>query len=1030
MVKLYLISRYITVLLVFTTSLAWSQGRTITGTVTAADDGSPLPGVNVIEVGTNNGAVTGMDGAFSLIVGDNASLVFSFVGYQSRTVTVGNQTTINVSLDPDVTSLSEVVVIGYGAVQKRDATGAVASVKAEDFNVGVIASPEQLIQGRTAGVQVTQASGEPGAGVNIRIRGTSSVRGGNNPLFVVDGIPLTGDEVTPGGSDLGRGSSAARNPLNFLNPNDIESIDVLKDASATAIYGSRGANGVVIITTKSGRGKKRALDYSSNVSISRMANRFDLLNREQFLRGAESFGTDVAEIDFGADTDWQEQISRTAVSHKHDLAFANNYKLGNYRVAFGYEDQEGVIKNSGLERLTGRLNTNNNFFNDKLKINAQLTFSRVQDQAAPITNTAGFEGDLLGATYMANPTWEADPTVQRSNTNLNPLSMLAYNQDNTLTNRSLINASAEYAITSDLSFKVNTGWDRANSTREAATSGLLNMGNGIVDNGRAAINEVDTRSDLLEAFFTYNTKLGTSSLSAVLGYSYQNFNRKGMDIRGWGFSGTNMDNMISDLDVSSGALRGVIPQDFQNFGFFADRFFIQSLFPSPEVVDLTNRPTVPVKSVTGTTFETFDELQSFFGRLNYTIKDKYLFTGTVRADGSTRFGGNNKYGIFPSLAAAWRISDEEFMGDFFNDLKLRVGYGITGNQEIPHNLHLGRQRYNGLGIESNGVINETGLADVAFPNPDLKWESTAQVNIGLDFGFLEGKFGGTIDYYTRTTSDILMQQNLAQPASQPFVWRNVDADIVNRGVELTLNYYAIDTDAAGLNFNFNISYNDNTVERFQDIVDTGEIRGQGLTGAFAQRIQEGQPLYAFFLRPFGGYDVEGNSLYPDGEFQQFLGYSPIPKYNLGFATNARFGNFDMSVFFSGQFGHYIYNNTANAFFTAGSLANGRNVTQDVLTSGESNINAPDVSTRFLEKGDFLRFQNFNLGYSIPVSPEGFIKSLRLSIAGQNLFVITSYSGLDPEVNTNAARNGVPSLGIDYTAYPRARTFTFGVNASF
>jgi TonB-dependent starch-binding outer membrane protein SusC len=1048
MTKFYLsLSRYLTVLLLFITTIAWSQSRTVTGKVVSSDDATGLPGVNIIEKGTSNGTVTDSDGNFSVNVGNDATLVFSFVGYASQEVVVGAQNNLNITLEADVTALSEVVVIGYGEVQKRDATGAVATVKAEDFNRGVIASPEQLIQGKTAGVQITSASGEPGAGTNIRIRGTSSVRGGNNPLFVVDGIPLTGGEVSAGGSDFGRGGSASRNPLNFINPNDIESIDILKDASATAIYGSRGANGVVIITTKSGKGKKNQLEYASSLSFSKQAKTYDLLDSTAYLNTIESYGG--VPQNFKHNTDWQDVINRTAVSHRHDLSYSNNYKGGNYRASLSYDNQQGIILNSAMERITGRLNMNHAFLEDKLKFGAQLTLSQVNDQAAPITDASGYEGDLIGAAIMTNPTKPA--TLQQYKGDVaNPLALLEYSSDHTKTNRALINLSAGYDITKELSLKVNTGFDRSNSQRGAAYSGRIQNINGVANQGRAFISNLNVASNLLESFLNYNKDLGNSDLSVILGYSYQEFKRYGSNYQGWGFEDYRTGAMVNQLQTGVNVIEGAIYTPWNQWGYSPDDFFASYLFPEPYTTDLGSSTdatyglnpdpeAVGITSVIGSKWKEIDELQSFFTRVNYNINEKYLFTVSVRADGSTRFGGDNKYGIFPSAAAAWRLSDEDFAPDVFDDLKLRVGYGVTGNQEIPHNLHQQRQRFRGLGINTgNGQVNRQGVETVAFANPALKWEQTTQFNIGLDFGFFSNRLNGSIDVYRKVTQDLLMQIFSAAPAPNPFIWQNLDADVVNNGVELTLNAIAVDKEKVGLNFGFNISYNKNVVENFDGTFDTGQIHGQGLSGAFAQRLANNQPLYAYFLRDFAGYNEAGNSGYynadgtidyESGGNQIFTGQSPIPKYNLGFSVTFRYSNFDFSTFLAGQFGHYIYNNATNAYFTAGAINSGRNVTYATLTTGEGKSNAPDVSTRFLEKGDFLRMQNLSIGYNINLDTKYF-KKIRLSATGQNVFVITDYTGLDPEVNINKPINGIPSLGIDYTSYPRARTITFGLNATF
>ncbi|MGM0580387.1 MAG: SusC/RagA family TonB-linked outer membrane protein [Bacteroidota bacterium] len=1021
--------------LLIMTSVLWlslgslyAQEKTVSGTVTDAKTGQSIPGVNVLVVGTSQGTTTDFDGKYKISVSSGDKLKFSFIGFAEKVVEVGTQSVIDVVLKEDVEQLSEVVVVGYGQVESRDATGAVERVTSKEFNGGVIASPEQLIQGKSAGVQITSASGEPGAGVNIRIRGTSSVRNGNSPLFVVDGIPLSGGDVTAGGLDVGSGTSSPRNPLNFLNPNDIESIDILKDASATAIYGARGANGVVLITTKGGKGTKNNVQYGTSVSFASPASRYDLLDADTYLDELSNYGADPNELDFGSNTDWQDEITRTAISHKHDLSYANAFETGNYRVSAGYENQQGVIENSSMERLNTRLNYNQRFLNDRLNFAAQITLSRINDIAPPITNNAGFEGDLLGAAYIANPTFPADPEEQIGGFR-NPLSMLKYNLDEAQTDRALINLSLDYDISDNLNFRVNTGFDNSNSTRNQMASSALLAGN-IFENGQGGIATIETSSNLLEALLTYDKKLGDGNLNILGGYSYQEFNRSGNTLQGFGFNTPDLNQMISDLEEAGSTVRGAISGDYQQFGYDPgdDQFFVNRLATGTE--DLSPRPDIPVEAVTENKFASIDEIQSFFGRVNYNVQDKYLFTATLRADGSTRFGGNNRYGIFPSAAAAWRISDESFIPESVHNLKLRAGYGVTGNQEIPHNVHQNRQAFGGIGFNDGGQIIRPGLSDVAFANRDLRWEETAQTNIGIDFGFIKGRLSGSLDFYNKTTTDLLIQVVSAQPASQPFTWDNLDANVVNQGVELALDYVVVDQADFEWNFGFNLSYNDNVVENYEGLINTGEISGQGLTGAFAQRIAGGQPLFAYYLRDFEGYNSEGIAQYNDGDFQQFLGFSPIPKYNLGINTTARYKNFDFSVYLNGQYGHHIYNNTANAFFTAGALGNGRNVTTDVITSGESPINAPDVSTRFLEKGDFLRLQNLAVGYNFNLSDNGFVKSLRLYANAQNLLLFTDYTGLDPEVNVNKSMNGVPSLGIDYTSFPRPRTYTMGLNVTF
>ncbi|MFA0961008.1 SusC/RagA family TonB-linked outer membrane protein [Roseivirga sp. BDSF3-8] len=1014
----------------------FAQKSRITGVVTDSLSGEGIPGVNVRVEGTTTGTATGLDGDYSIMAEPTDELVFSFVGYGEKTVTVGNRTNINVTLTEELSQLQEIVVIGYGQEEKRDATGALETVKAKDFNKGVISSPEELIQGKAAGVQITQASGEPGAGVNVRIRGTSSVRAGNNPLFVVDGIPLAGDAITGGGVDIGRGTGSSRNPLNFLNPNDIASIDILKDASATAIYGSRGANGVILITTKSGQGAKNRITFSTQGSVSRAANTYDLLERDEFLEAYENAGGDLAVGDLGADTDWQDEIFRTAISQKHDLSYATTYNNGNVRVGLGYQDQVGIVENSSLERLNARLNAQHRFLNDKLTINFQGTVSRLNDEAPPIFNDTGFEGDLLSSAYSGNPTWPADPTVQPSNNFANPNSYLEYFLDEAETDRYLLGASAKYDITNNLAVTVNGGYDRSSGFRGAAFSSLLGIGGGINGNGRGAYTERDLDSYLFEVFGNYKINVGSNSkLEALLGYSYQKFNQEGITVRGWGFTPTDEAAMISDLEASANRLMGAIDGQYQQFGYREGvEFYTNRLFPSPAQEEINENVSVPVSTVTGNMFDFSDELQSFFTRLKYTLNDKYLFTGTVRVDGSTKFGRDNKYGIFPSGAFAWRLADEDFVPDFFDDLKFRIGYGITGNQEIPHNQHRERQQYTDITINEGGEILGGEIANVAFGNDAVSWEETRQANAGLDFAFVGGRLSGSLDFYRRNTTDLLLKVIRSQPAPNEFAIVNLDADVINKGIELILNYQAIATKDLSLDISVNGAYNDNVIQNFPGPpINTATINGQGLTGAFAQRIQDGYPLFAYFLRDFRGINEDGLSEY-NVDAQEFIGKSPLPKFNAGLNISVTYKNWDLSTFMYGQFGHYIYNNTANAFFSYGSLANARNITQEALEyaleNGESPSNTPDASTRYLESGDFWRMQNLNLGYNLPVEDGSFLKNFRIFASAQNLFVITDYSGLDPEINVDKSIDDIPSAGIDYTAYPRARTYTLGLNLSF
>ncbi|MCU0444830.1 MAG: TonB-dependent receptor [Microscillaceae bacterium] len=570
---------------------------------------------------------------------------------------------------------------------------------------------------------------------------------------------------------------------------------------------------------------------------------------------------------------------------------------------------------------------------------------------------------------------------------------MALSKDFTNTIRALGNLSAELEIIKGLTFKTVIGLDRSFSTRKSASSRDLRT-NATFNKGRLYLNENQVDNRLWENYFTFKKTFGKVDVNALLGYSYQSFGNSFSNIEMTNFRTSNLDLMINNyasVDVRAG--NSIVPT---NSG------------------------------------DTKDELQSYYTRVQMGISDKYLFTATVRVDGSTRFGGNNKYGVFPAFAFKWRLIDEDFIPkNIFTDLNLRLGYGITGNQEIPYFLYLPRERYADWDINNEGNLAGGGLDRVTNENRNLKWESTAQFNAAVDFGFWNNRVTGSLDYYHKTTNDLLSLTVFAQPApaGNAFVFRNIDADIINSGVELSLNVVAVDKADFRWNVGGNMAYNKNLVKRLDGSFDTGAINGQGLTGAFAQRIAAGQPLYAFFLRNFGGFDANGNSIYPEGDRQQFSGRSPLPKVTMGLSNDFRYKNFDMNIFFTGQFGQYIYSNTENAFFTAGALAGGRNVITKVVGNGEGLLNAPDVSTRFLQKGDFVRLQNVTLGYNMNLNNK-IISSLRFYLNGQNLFVITKYDGQDPEVSVNKQINGIPSAGIDYTAYPRARTFTFGVNARF
>ncbi len=1034
--------------------------RTISGKITDGDTGEGLPGVTIQVKGTTTGASTDLDGNYTLSVADGATLVISYVGFLTQEIAIGGRTTIDVALQPDTELLEEVVVIGYGETTVKDATGAVAAVSSEDFNGGVIASPEQLIQGKTAGVQITSVSGNPGDGVQLRIRGTNSVRSNNNPLFVVDGVPLSGGATaSPNIGDVGTTSDV--NPLNFINPADIASVSILKDASATAIYGSRGANGVVIITTKSGKGKGTKLDYSGSVSLSTPADTYDLLSGPEFLDAVAGIGGDPTQVNFGADTDWQEFILRDAVSTKHNLAYTANIG-GNttLRTSFGYENQQGILENSEMERITGRINGSRSFLNDRLNVTLSSTFSRVNREDPPVSGSSGFKGDLLGAAYIANPTWSDDPNIDQSDLggSISPANYLANYRSTANSNRLLANLSVDYELTNNIRVKATYGADYSDADRIALlTPNALNLGTGIQDFGQGGINNNQSFSNLFELTGTYNKSVGDWDMEVLVGYSLQSFRNWGYYGSAFGFNGGDgldsmEDELQSSFDAAESIANGIYGEgEYAQWGFSNDvrgndlsgnpvpdgtTGFVNRISDSDEFETTYAARTagIGVDAISANYFDNTDYLQSYFGRGNFTYKGKYLLTVTVRADGSSKFGEDERLGVFPSFAAAWQLSEESFIPDVFSTLKLRAGYGITGNQDgLTYGQFVRRERWADVFPDGGQrFINFPGTTTQGEANPGLKWEQTVQTAVGVDFGFNNERFRGTFDWYLKETEDLLLNVQIAQPALATQRFENLQDGIVeNRGWELSLGYDIIDNGNVLFSIDGNIAQNKNELKDFGGQLNAGTIRGQGLTGAFAQALTGGRPLFSYFLREFQGFDQNGQ---PIGDVQQFVDKTALPEWNAGLSLNLEIGNFDWTAFLTGQFGHYIYNNTQNAFFTAGSLSSGRNVTRDVIGNGESVNAAADVSTRFLSPGDFVRMQSMTFGYTVPMEGNTLINNLRVTFNMQNLFLITDYSGLDPEVASNPAGfdllNGLPTAGIDLTAYPRPRTFTLGVTASF
>lgn len=967
--------------------------QVLAGKVTTADN-EPLAGVSVTEKGTTNATVTNDDGQFSLTVSKiPAVLEFTYIGYVRQEVTAQANRLLEVTLQEDLASLEEVVVVGYGTTQKKDLTGSVASVQAKDFNKGVIVAPDQLVQGRTAGVMVINNTGQPGGSTTVRIRGNSSIRAGNNPLFVVDGIPLSGTSARPGGSS-GYGSDAG-NPLAYLNPNDIASMDILKDASATAIYGSRGANGVVIITTKRGQSGEPTLNVMASSGFSSLLNKPEVLDAERFRQAVAFYTPDDNSGDFGGSVNAFDAITRMAATQNYALDVSGGNESAKYRISAGYLDQNGIVETSRLRKYTTNLSSNFKFLESKkLGLDVNILATQTDENIAPIDVGVGFEGNIISQALQWNPTLplrdESGALAYQSPTLINPLTSLAAYKDRAVVNTILTSVSPSYKITDDLEYRLMYSLTRQTGRRTGRfIAGMINPSN--VNNGAAFIgNDIETNHQLTHTL-SFNREIATSlNLNAVVGYEYLSFDHRWNSQSGSGFSD----------------LGGLDYYDYLDYSIASNRS-----------IDSYRMPT--------------NELQSFFARAALNFDDRYLFTGTIRRDGSTKFGENNKYANFPSLAFAWNLSNESFLRDngTLDNLKLRVGWGKTGNQEFPSGAS--KDRY---------VFSAQSISQANFGNPDLKWESSSTINAGIDFGLFQSRLSGSIDYFRKVTTDALFEQTLAQPAPNGRIWVNLDGEIINEGIELALLGSIVQNDNWNWNLAANATYLRNNVSGLLGYYETAALRGQGFSGVLGQRMVSGQPLNVWYLAIFEGIDPEtGTSMYRgldgtvgtsvDPALNKFYVNSPNPNYLLGISTDVSYKKLTLNVNMHGAFGHYLFNNTMATVLGVNNLSN-RNIAEKVFDTGigESTSNSAAPSTRYLEKGDFLKLSNLTLSYSIGNIGRA-IRNLNVSLTGQNLFVFTGYSGFDPEVNTDGATNDIPSLGIEYIPYPPARTFLLGLNFS-
>lgn len=972
-----------------------TQQRTIKGKVTNRN-GEPLAGVTVALKGTSTATSTGGDGTYTIVAPpEQGVLIFDYMGFATQEVVIDGKAEINMVLEEQLSDLDEVVVVGYGTQRKSDLTGAVASVDEKDFNKGPLISADQLIQGKVSGVQMLNNSGQPGGASTVRIRGNSAVTGSGQPLYVVDGVALDGRTSRPNQSG-GIGTSPAGNPLSFINPTDIASIQVLKDASATAIYGSRAAYGVVLITTKRGQEGGVKIDINSSGGVANIMRNIDILNGNQYRDALNKYGFTTG--DYGEDVDALGVVLRTAYNQNHNLSLSGGNVDNKYRTSFGYQDQQGIVQKTGFKRYSGAFNGNFKMLESKkLGLDVNLLTSHNMENIAPVVTDAGASGSLIGQALAWNPTrplrnTDGSLAIEQGNI-INPLAMSEAYDDRANVTNILASLSPFYKFNDWLEYRMLLSVNYSKGERRSSTRSFINIQGIQADpendfaGGYASVANNELITKQLTHTLSFNKEVATDlNLNAVVGFEYMDFMNRGTDMNARGFG----DIAVNYTDIMQATAPGN-----RNINSFYD-------------------PTT--------------QLQSYFGRATFNLKERYLLTATVRIDGSTKFGENNRYGTFPSFAAAWNVKNEEFMSSttWLSELKLRAGWGKTGNQEFPSGSS--QRRYSigfGSGEQTRPINNNE--------NTDLRWQSDEQINIGADFGFFDGRLRGTVDFFHKKTTDLLFPQTPQYPASPDasITWINLPGEVINKGIELNLNGVIVENDDFRWDIGGNLTFVKNRVQNLgeSEIIRTGSLSGQGLSDVTVQVVQNDYPLFAFVTREYLGLDEEGFSRFTDDGFVFRRVGNPNPRVLLGFSTGIDYKRFSFNANFNGVIGQDIYNNTANSVLPISNLGS-RNIASELMKQGilESPANPIAASSRYIENGSYLKLANATLNYRIGDIGSS-IKNLGVFLNGQNLFVITKYKGFDPEVNVNKSVNSVPSAGIDNVTYPAARTFNIGVNFS-
>ena len=963
--------------------LAFQQpDRTIKGKVTD-DNNEPMANVSVTLKGSRTSVMTDPDGNFEIKLSNTkAVLQFTSVGYVAKEVTVGNQTSFNVTLTLQSKQLSDVVVTGYGKSSKKNITGSITSINSDNFNQVVTGSPTQLLQGKVAGLNIAR-SGDPNVKPTVILRGPSTLRdGANEPFYVIDGVP---------------GAS-----LELVAPTDIVSIDVLKDASSTAIYGSRAANGVIMITTRRAKQGQTLLSYNPYVAVETVSNKIDMVSgdglRDYLSKNGQTLLSQYN--DSGVKTNWQDEVTRTGISHNHNLGFVGSQGNILFGASINYFDNQGIIKNSSLKRVTARGNLESKFFNDRLKLGISLTNSTTKhgdvDQGALFGNMLTY----MPTVSVRRPDGTFTEDFSRGGY-LNPVGILANNVLKSKEEKTLLTGLAEVKIMKGLVYTLSISGQKEQTTRDIYYN--VYSGQAVGANGRAYRGNYENNKQVIESYFNYDKSFGLHNIKLLGGYSWQ------QDRVGDGF--------------------GVSTQGYTN-----DLLTFYNLYVSNPYIVGNVKFDNPIISTL--------RLISYYGRINYQYDDKYLFQVSLRNDGSSAFGKNNRWGYFPAISAGWRITQESFMADqkIFDELKLRAGYGVSGNS-LGFDAFTSIVRYSSGGrFYLNGQY-PTGLLPVQNENPDLKWESTAMTNIGLDFSVLKNRISGSIDYYIKNTSDLIY--NYPVSTTQYFVnvlTANV-GKVKNTGIELTLTATPVSTKGFTWTTSANLAHNKNEVtslanDKFPTLtsVPTAYLGGKGQTGNWSQVIMEGQPLGTFSLWHYAGKNAAGSSTFQkaDGSITAgqplttdlLIAGNAQPKLTFGWNNTFTYKNFDLNFFLRGVTGNKILNNTlAQLNNPADSKSN--NIPEFTLGEAYTDNIAYLTSDRFLENGTYLRLDNATLGYSLKTKIAA-ISKLRFYVSGNNLFTITNYRGIDPEINIGGLTPGIDSKNF----YPKTRSIIIGANIVF